>query len=111
MQDNIINICFNFFYQINQLYKVYTIVFYFVCLVLLTWADFAWALDLEKQAQVSANIVEVYQNEQPDTVDLNNCVTPNIKIDNDECGLVFDVITESVFDENPDYYLVSQNYE
>ena len=92
------------------MYKVYTIVFYFVCLVLLLWVDHACALDLEKQTQVSASIVQVVEIEDPDVVAVDNCFTTNVEID-EECQLVFDVLTEAVFDENPDFYVISENYE
>ena len=92
------------------MYKVYTIVFYFVCLVLLLWVDPAWALDLEKQTQVSASIVQVVEIEDPDVVTVDNCFTENVEID-EECELVFDVLTKAVFDENLDFYVISENYE
>ena len=92
------------------MYKVYAIVFYFVCLVLLMWGGPAWALDLEKQNQVSASIVQVVEIADPDAVAVYNCFPTNVEID-EECELSFDVLTKSLFDENLDFYLISENYE
>lgn len=92
------------------MHKVYIIVFYFVCLVLLLWVDPAWALDLEKQTQVSASIVQVVEFEDPDVVTVDNCFTTSVEAD-EECELVFDVLTKAVFDENLDFYVISENYE
>ena len=81
-----------------------------MCVVLLMWVNPAWSLDLEKQGRVSADIVQIVEIADPDTEVLEDCVTADIER-NEDCEIVFDVIIESIFNDNPDYYVASQNYE